>query len=102
MFPKYFRHIDQRPYLLKQRLFARISQIRTGEDSGLMAIERQMMDFMKPKKYNWYDKGNEELKLDKSFNTLCASLSNHCNDTVKKMTMCEVYSLIEYVKENQN
>ena len=85
---------------MKQRLLARIHEIKTGDSTKISTIEDKMVRIMKPKKYNYYDRDNEELKYDLSFEEMVHGLREHSpNKDIKLMTVMEVYSLLEFQKK---
>ena len=59
-----------------------------------------MAKLIKPKKYNYYDRDNEELKFELGFEEMCHGLREHSpNKDIKEMSVLEVYSLLEYQKK---
>ena len=63
-------------------------------------IQRYLLNLAKPKTFN--GSGSYEIEFDKAFEELCHSLSTFASGrNIKKMTVKEVYVLIEFNQKQQ-
>lgn len=85
----------------KKRLLALCDNVLKGSDQEIPdKIERFLLSLNKPKTFSGPD--SYEIMFDRNFEEVCHSLSNHSGGrNVKKMTVLEVYTLIEIIKKNQ-
>jgi hypothetical protein len=86
----------------KQRLIAiceGATKFANQENEKLREIERRLLEMSRPK--NFMGNQSEEIKFEKNFQVLCHSLNSHTNKDVKKMSVLEVYSLIEMLKKQE-
>ena len=86
----------------KNRILAICDELLSGEESNIAKdIEKSLLSLVKPKSFN--GSGSYEIEFDKAFEELCHSLSANANGRdVKRMTVKEVYVLIELINKNNN
>ena len=103
-FPVKFNGLDRKNIFIqrKNRILAICDELLSGEDNEIADnIERYLLSLVKPKSFN--GSGSYEIEFDKAFEELCHSLSANANGRdVKRMTVKEVYVLIELVNKNNN
>ena len=103
-FPVKFNGLDRKNIFIhrKKRILALCDELLSGEDSDVVKnIEKYLLSLVKPKSFN--GSGSYEIEFDKAFEELCHSLSANANGRdVKRMTVKEVYVLIELVNKNNN
>jgi len=103
-FPVKFNGLDRKNIFIqrKNRILAICDELLSGEDNEIAdKIERYLLSLVKPKSFN--GSGSYEIEFDKAFEELCHSLSANANGRdVKRMTVKEVYVLIELVNKNNN
>ena len=86
----------------KKRIIAFCDVVNGKTKEGekrLIDIEKRLLRMMLPK--NFMGDTSEEISFEKNFQFLCHSLNEHTNKDVKKMTVVEVYSLIEMLKKRE-
>ena len=59
-------------------------------------IEKELLQMFTPK--NFMGSESIEIEFEKNFHFMCHGLSQHTNSDVKKMTVVEIYTLIENIK----
>ena len=103
-FPVKFNGLDRKNIFIqrKNRILALCDELLSGEENNIADnIERYLLSLVKPKSFN--GSGSYEIEFDKAFEELCHSLSANANGRdVKRMTVKEVYVLIELVNKNNN
>jgi len=97
-FPKKFTDSTQKDVAInrKKRLIGLCDEIINDTKSKTVdKIERYLLNLAKPKTFN--GSGSYEIEFDKAFEELCHSLSSFANGrNIKKMTVKEVYVLLEF------
>tara|TARA_R110000744_G_scaffold179347_4_gene298359 strand:- start:5829 stop:6161 length:333 start_codon:yes stop_codon:yes gene_type:complete len=86
----------------KQRIIAFCEAVKTKKTKDkkkLLQIEKRLLQMVSPK--NFMGENSEEISFEKNFQFLCHGLNEHTNKDVKKMTVVEVYSLIEMLKKRE-
>lgn len=85
----------------KKRLIAYCDVLINNKDKDakkkLFEIEVAMLNIVRPK--NFYGSESYEIQYEKNYQTVCHGLNSHTNKDVKKMTILEVYSLMELLKK---
>lgn len=86
----------------KQRIIAFCDVINEKTEfrkQQLLEVEKKLLRMVLPK--NFSGDTSEEVSFEKNFQFLCHSLNEHTNKDVKKMSIIEVYSLIEMLKKRE-
>lgn len=65
----------------------------------LMEVELAMLNMVRPK--NFIGAESYEIQYEKNYQTVCHGLNSHTNKDVKKMTILEVYSLMEMIQKQE-
>ena len=68
-------------------------------EERLLDIEKRLLRMVLPK--NFMGDQSEEISFEKNFQFLCHGLNEHTNKDVKRMSVVEVYSLIEMLKKRE-
>ena len=96
-FPAKFNNLDRKNIFVnrKKRILALCDNLLSVSDDDVAdKIERYLLSLVKPKTFN--GSGSYEIEFDKAFEELCHTLSSNANGRdVKRMTVKEVYILIE-------
>jgi len=104
-FPSLFDNIEevQSRSFRKKRLLALCDMIiATDKDEAvkkLYEIEVSMLNLVRPK--NFIGTDSYEIQFEKNYQTVCHGLNSHTNKDVKKMTVLEVYTLMEMLKKKE-
>ena len=103
-FPEMFDNVDLIEMYedRKQRIIASCegaAKYKEGENEKLKEIERRLLELSRPK--NFIGNQSEEIKFEKNFQALCHGLNSHTNKDVKKMSVLEVYTLMEMLKKQE-
>ena len=76
-----------------------MNEKNTESKEKVLQIEKRLLSMVRPK--NFMGESSEEISFEKNFQFLCHSLNEHTNNNVKKMTVLEVYSLVELLKKRE-
>lgn len=86
----------------KQRIIAFCEHVKyktENKKDELLEVEKRLLRMVLPKNFN--GEQSEEITFEKNFHFLCHSLGEHTNKDVKKMSIIEVYTLIEMLKNRE-
>jgi hypothetical protein len=104
-FPSLFDNIEevQSRSFRKKRLLALCDMIIATDKNvaikNLYEIEVSMLNLVRPK--NFIGTDSYEIQFEKNYQTVCHGLNSHTNKDVKKMTVLEVYTLMEMLKKKE-
>jgi hypothetical protein len=58
-----------------------------------------MLRLSKPKSFNIYEEGNEELAMTNGFHSFMFTVGEYTNKDISKMPTTEAYSLFDWIEE---
>lgn len=80
-------------------MIARCKQI-LGEDvdERIDYLDNRLMDLMKPKIFDSTKTGSTDIEFELNYEKFCSGLREYAPN-IKELTVNEVYSLVDYIKE---